>query len=182
MRRHSLGGPTQVREAAGLRVAGNGRPDLAWWGIGGREPQWSLPEDEPDQAGWSKIEVRTIRFPGHPRETTENSVDLTHLRCVHGYGSVDRIDGFLVEMFTVLFSSVIVFLAINVLDLQRERSAPVLQSDVNGEGYGVVFRDAVTRRFEQVISIAVVLASRVLKTPEGAETERLEHCGATRSP
>ena len=38
------------------------------------------------------------------------------------------------------------------------RTPSVLQSGVNGEGYGVVFRDAVTRRFEQVISIAVVLA------------------------
>ena len=29
-------------------------------------------------------------FAGHPQETTENSVDLGHLRYVHGYGSVDR--------------------------------------------------------------------------------------------
>ena len=64
---------------------------FAWWGIGGREPQWSLPADEPDQAGWSKLEVRTRRFPGHPQATTENVVDLAHLRYVHGYGSVDRI-------------------------------------------------------------------------------------------
>ena len=33
---------------------------------------------------------RTLRFPGHPQETTENSVDLGHMRYVHGYDSVSR--------------------------------------------------------------------------------------------
>ena len=64
---------------------------FAWWGMGGREPQWSLPEEPPDQAGWSDFAIRTARFPGHPQETTENSVDLAHLRYVHGYDSVDRV-------------------------------------------------------------------------------------------
>ena len=32
--------------------------------------------------------MRTLRFPGHPQETTENSVDLTHLQYVHGYDDV----------------------------------------------------------------------------------------------
>ena len=63
---------------------------FAWWGIEGREPQWSLPTGLPDQAGWSGLEIRTLRFPGHPQETTENSVDLGHLRYVHGYDSVNR--------------------------------------------------------------------------------------------
>ena len=36
--------------------------------------------------------IGTIRFAGHPQETTENSVDLAHLRYVHGYNSVDRIE------------------------------------------------------------------------------------------
>ena len=65
---------------------------FAWWGIQGRAPQWSLSADPLDQAGWSGIEIKTNRFPGHPQETTENSVDLGHLRYVHGYGSVDRIE------------------------------------------------------------------------------------------
>ena len=56
----------------------------------GTEPQWSLPADPPDQAGWSRLEISTLRFPGHPQETTENFVDLGHLRYVHGYGSVQR--------------------------------------------------------------------------------------------
>ena len=74
----------ETREVLGLL--------FAWWGIRGRAPQWSLPADPPDQAGWSGLEIRTIRFPGHPQETTENSVDLGHLRYVHGYGSVKRVE------------------------------------------------------------------------------------------
>ena len=37
---------------------------FAWWGIEGREPQWSLPSDPLEHAGWSKQEIRTIRFAG----------------------------------------------------------------------------------------------------------------------
>ncbi|MDE2838204.1 MAG: Rieske 2Fe-2S domain-containing protein [Chloroflexota bacterium] len=73
----------ETQEVAGLV--------FAWWGIEGREPQWDLPTDLSDQTGWSGISVRTLRFPGHPQDTTENSVDLGHLRYVHGYGSVDRV-------------------------------------------------------------------------------------------
>ena len=64
---------------------------FAWWGIEGRKPQWNLPADSPDQAGWSDFKIRSIRFPGHPQETTENSVDLAHLRYVHGYDNVNCI-------------------------------------------------------------------------------------------
>ena len=64
---------------------------FAWWGIGGRQPQWRLPDDEPDQTGWSSLNIWTSRFAGHPQETTENSVDLAHLRYVHGYDSVSRV-------------------------------------------------------------------------------------------
>ena len=70
---------------------------FAWWGIGGRPPQWSLPEDPPTEAEWSELEYRTLRFPGHPQETTENSVDLSHLSYVHGYSSVSRVGSVLVD-------------------------------------------------------------------------------------
>ena len=63
---------------------------FAWWGIGGRAPQWSLPAETPDQTGWSGTRIWTHRFPGHPQETTENAVDMAHLRYVHGYDSVGR--------------------------------------------------------------------------------------------
>ena len=74
----------ETREIAGLI--------FAWWGIGGRAPQWHLPAEEPDLAGWSGLHIWTSRFAGHPQETTENSVDLAHLRFVHGYDSVDRLE------------------------------------------------------------------------------------------
>ncbi len=63
---------------------------FAWWGIEGRAPQWSLPAELPDQDGWCEPSIKTLRFPGHPQETTENSVDIGHLRYVHGYDSVNR--------------------------------------------------------------------------------------------
>ncbi len=64
---------------------------FAWWGAGGRAPQWDLPAKSPDQTGWSGLHIWTSRFAGHPQETTENSVDLAHLRYVHGYDSVSRV-------------------------------------------------------------------------------------------
>ena len=64
---------------------------FAWWGIGGRPPQWELPED-PAAAGdakWSDLRSTTLRFRGHPQETTENSVDVEHLAYTHGYRDVE---------------------------------------------------------------------------------------------
>ena len=63
---------------------------FAWWGNDGRPPQWNLPEDPPTGPDWSDMGYQTFRFPGHPQETTENAVDLAHLRYVHGYGNVSR--------------------------------------------------------------------------------------------
>ena len=63
---------------------------FAWWGIGGRDPQWRLPDEAPDQDRWSGLAIWNLRFPGHPQETSENSVDLGHLRYVHGYDKVSR--------------------------------------------------------------------------------------------
>ena len=78
----------ETRDIAGLI--------FAWWGIDGRAPQWDL-HAEPDQAGWSDLIVWTSRFSGHPQETTENSVDLSHLRYVHGYDSVSRVEPLTVD-------------------------------------------------------------------------------------
>ena len=72
----------ETREVSGLV--------FAWWGSGGRAPQWELPEDPPTGAEWSEIGFRSFRFPGHPQETTENVVDLAHLRHIHGYGNVGQ--------------------------------------------------------------------------------------------
>ena len=61
----------------------------------------------------------------------------------------------LVELFTVLFSAVIAFLVVNVWDLQRDRSAKVLEWDALPGDYNVVFREAKSRRFEQAICVIV---------------------------
>ena len=65
---------------------------FAWWGSNGRPPQWSLPADPPSGADWTELGFRTLRFPGHPQETTENCADLAHLRYVHGYENVIQVE------------------------------------------------------------------------------------------
>ena len=70
---------------------------FAWWGSGGRASQWSLPEDPQVGEGWSKIAFHHFHFPGHPQETTENSVDLAHLRFVHGYDNVRQVEPVLID-------------------------------------------------------------------------------------
>ena len=65
---------------------------FAWWGSEGREAQWRLPAEFLDEDGWCDLELRTVRFAGHPQETSENAVDLAHLRYVHGFGAVERVE------------------------------------------------------------------------------------------
>ena len=62
---------------------------FAWWGSGGRSRQWDLPASPPTGTDWSNMEFWSVRFAGHPQETTENSVDIGHLRHVHGYNNVN---------------------------------------------------------------------------------------------
>jgi len=70
---------------------------FAWWGSGGRPPQWNLPELPPTDSDWSGLQFWSIRFPGHPQQTTENSVDTGHLNYVHHYNSVKPVGSVLVE-------------------------------------------------------------------------------------
>ena len=70
---------------------------FAWWGHNGRRPQWNLPEDPPTGSDWCEMGYKILRFPGHPQETTENAVDLAHLRYVHGYDNVSRVGPLSVE-------------------------------------------------------------------------------------
>lgn len=65
---------------------------FAWWGIQDREPQWRLPAGSIEGDGWCDLEIRTVRFAGHPQETSENAVDLAHLRYIHGFGAVERVE------------------------------------------------------------------------------------------
>ena len=69
---------------------------FAWWGIGGRPPQWDLP-DVPTGGVWSKLRSTALRFRGHPQETTENSVDVEHLAYTHGYHDVEPVGSVLID-------------------------------------------------------------------------------------
>lgn len=79
--------------------------------------------------------------------------------------AVSGVTGFLVEMFAMLFPAVIIFLAVNMLDLQRDRVSRILKKNPEYGGYGVAFQDTVSqaervehtsrRTVEQGISIGV---------------------------
>ena len=73
----------EIREFEGLV--------FAWHGFGGRAPRWDLPAPADGAADWGAPEFWSVRFRGHPQETTENSVDLAHLRYVHGYDAVSGV-------------------------------------------------------------------------------------------
>lgn len=64
---------------------------------------------------------------------------------------------FLLEVFSTLFPAVIIFLITNVWDLHRDRADLVLANQQNSQGFGVIFRDARSRRFEQSVSLVVGL-------------------------
>ncbi len=70
---------------------------FAWFGSGGRPSQWNLPDDPSAGAEWSKLRFHTLRFRGHPQETTENAVDLGHLAYVHGYDNVQPVGSVTVD-------------------------------------------------------------------------------------
>ena len=64
---------------------------FAWRSSAGRPPQWEIPDPPSDGSEWSDMRFRSIRFAGHPQETTENAVDFGHLRYVHGYDNVKAV-------------------------------------------------------------------------------------------
>ncbi len=70
---------------------------FGWWGIDRRPPQWPMPDEQEDTQGWSPLERKVVRFAGHPQETTENSVDYSHLNYVHGFGDVSRTAPLVIE-------------------------------------------------------------------------------------
>ncbi len=110
---------------------------FAWWGIGGRPPQWRLPEDPPADPEWCETGFRTLRFRGHPQETTENSVDLGHLRYVHGYDRVKRVQPATVEgaKLTSVFDFRRIQRIAGVADIAFEVSAV---AHIFGLGYSLV--------------------------------------------
>jgi nitrite reductase/ring-hydroxylating ferredoxin subunit len=58
-------------------------------GADGQSPPWRIPPA--DAPGWTRARWRTLTFTGHPLDITENSVDVGHLRFVHGYGEVQEL-------------------------------------------------------------------------------------------
>ena len=58
---------------------------------GGVRRNGACPRIRRTKPRWTDLEIRTLRFPGHPQETTENSVDMAHLGYVHGYGNVNLV-------------------------------------------------------------------------------------------
>ena len=72
----------EVREIEGLI--------FGWRGLGGRPSQWHLPDVPQTDDDWTDLQIRAIRFAGHPQETSENSVDIAHLSCIHGYHNVSN--------------------------------------------------------------------------------------------
>ena len=70
---------------------------FAWWGSGGRAPQWQLPDGPPPGAEWCNVGFRTLRFAGHVQQLAENSVDFGHLTYIHGYDNVSPIGSISVE-------------------------------------------------------------------------------------
>lgn len=70
---------------------------FAWYGYGGRPPHWRLPEEPPAGAEWGEVGTRSLRFRSHPQETAENSVDIGHLRYVHGYDNVNPVGSVTVD-------------------------------------------------------------------------------------
>ena len=70
---------------------------FAWWGCGGRPPQWHLPDEPLSGVEWCKVGFRTLRFPGHVQQLAENSVDFGHLAYVHGYDNVTPVGSISIE-------------------------------------------------------------------------------------
>lgn len=61
---------------------------FAWHGSRGEAPGWHLPPT--GQGSWTAIRLHEIPLSTHPQEIAENSVDVGHLRAVHGYESVQE--------------------------------------------------------------------------------------------
>ena len=62
---------------------------LTYHDAAGQPPSWTIPPAE--ATGWTAPRWRALTFTGHPMEITENSVDVGHLRFVHGYSAVREI-------------------------------------------------------------------------------------------
>lgn len=89
--------PPQAAALATIPVVERHGAVLAWHHPAGAAPAWTLPADDSARTGepgpatprWGPLRTYTYELPGHPQETSENSVDLGHLAIVHGYRRVE---------------------------------------------------------------------------------------------
>ena len=72
---------------------------------------------------------------------------------------VSGVTAFLVDVFSVLFATVIVFVTFSIVDLERDRTARLMhiRSVQTGKEYEVVFQDERRRHVEQGISVVIGL-------------------------
>ncbi len=110
---------------------------FAWYGSGGRPSHWDLPDEPPAGAEWSKLGFRRLRFRSHPQETGENSVDVGHLRYVHGYDNVNPVGAVTVDgaYLKSCFDFKRVRRVLGIMDLAHEISAV---AHIHGLGYSFV--------------------------------------------
>ena len=110
---------------------------FAWYGIGGRPAHWRLPDEPPSGGAWGELGYRTFRFRSHPQETAENSVDIGHLRYVHGYDNVNPVGSVTVEgaYLKSCFDFKRVRRVLGIKDLVYEVSAV---THIHGLGYSYV--------------------------------------------
>ncbi len=78
---------------------------------------------------------------------------ITVIFTLAGRPNVGQWGGFFVEFFAMLLSSVVVFLTVNVLDLQADRNSPVLERRDELGGFGVNFEDEKDRTAERWVSV-----------------------------
>jgi hypothetical protein len=62
---------------------------MAYHALADESPGWHVPRL--DMEGWTPMLSKAWSFRGHPQETSENSVDVGHFTCVHGYNDVKTI-------------------------------------------------------------------------------------------
>ena len=62
---------------------------FAWFDKENREPRWTLPVANED--GWTRTDIHRYRIRSHPQETTENTIDLNHLRFLHDFEAVRQV-------------------------------------------------------------------------------------------
>ncbi len=70
---------------------------FAWQSSSARSPQWTIPDPGLEAKDWCAQHFQSVRFKGHPQDTTENAVDYVHLSYVHGYGSLKEVDAISIE-------------------------------------------------------------------------------------